>query len=100
MEHKEIKLNKKTIYKTSDNVNYVEMLVPEEWSITIADNRDNYGGYSYPYTFKIKLRSPDKTALLTYFSPRNYLDNHLYRYTNGQIDDYGDLMRKFESIED
>ncbi|MBO7676473.1 MAG: hypothetical protein J6S49_03055 [Erysipelotrichaceae bacterium] len=99
MEHKEIKLEKKRIYNTQTNVRYVEMLVPEGWSISIIDDKENYGGYNYPYTFRIKLTSPDKTAELIYFSPRNYLDDDLRDFRNGQIDDYGNLLRHFETIE-
>ena len=100
MEHKEVKLSKKTIYSKQSGINYVEMLVPENWNIGITNYKETYGGYSCPYTFRIKLSSPDNTVSLYFFSPRIYLDDHLMSYSNNQIDDYGNLLRKFESVEE
>lgn len=100
MEHKEIKLKKQKIYSKQSGVNYVEMLIPENWSINIYPNRDNYGGSDYPYTFRIRLQSEDKTVAINYFSPRNYLDDHTRSFSDYQIDDYGNLLNSFTTIED
>lgn len=100
MEHKEIKLNKQTIYSTKTGIKYVQMLMPENWSITINTDKDRYGGYSYPYTFRITLKSEDKSVVFNYFSPRNYVDDHLKQFSNSQIDDYGNLLNRFQTIDE
>ena len=100
MEHTDIRLSKKNIYSTQSGKHYIEMSVPEDWSISIKEDRDSYGGYPYPYTFRINLRSPDHTVLISYFSPRRYIDDHLLSFRNGQIDDYGNLLRAYETLDD
>ena len=100
MENKEININKKALYSTDTGVKYVEMMYPEGWSITIKPNKEKYGGYTYPYVFRITLKSPDKQRAVNYFSPRNFIDDHLKNYQNNQIDDYGNLLHTFTSIDD
>ena len=98
MEHKEMKLNKMTIYGTVDKLNYVEMLVPEGWTSQI-NTYDTYAGYSFPHTFTITNRSLDKTASIYYYSTRAYLDDHLHSFKDKSIDDYGNLMMHFMEAE-
>ncbi|MBR4462627.1 MAG: hypothetical protein IKS51_08620 [Erysipelotrichaceae bacterium] len=100
MEHTEIKLNKKSIYSTQSGKHYVEMLYPDGWSISIKENRESYGGYPYPYTFRIGLRNPENTALINYFSPRRYIDDHLLSFRNNQTDEYGNLLHAFETLDE
>ena len=100
MEHKEVKLVKKTIHKEDSNHAFAEMLVPEGWQASISEDRDDYGGYEYPYTFRIKLTSNDGTMAIYYFSPRSYLDDHQNEFTNGGIDEDGNLYRRSETIEE
>ena len=100
MEHKEIKLDKKKIYSQKSGMNFVEMLYPENWGIRINVDKDNYGGSSYPYTFRISLISDDDFCKIDYFSPRNYTDDHLRQFQNDQIDDYGNILRRFVTIDE
>ena len=100
MEHKEIKLDKKKIYSQKSGMNFVEMLYPENWGIRINVDKDNYGGSSYPYTFRISLISDDDFCKIYYFSPRNYTDDHLRQFQNDQIDDYGNILRRFVTIDE
>ena len=100
MEHKEVKLEEKSIHTVEGKKNYVQMLIPEGWNITINTYRDTYGGYTYPYTFMITLKSPDNTVAIYYYSPRNFLDDHLNPWNEDQIDDYGNLHRSFTKVED
>lgn len=99
MEHTEVKLSKKSVFSTNDGKHYVEMYIPEGWSINIKENRDIYGGYPYPYTFRVWYQSPDNTVRITYFSPRRYIDDHLLNFKNGQTDDYGNLLYVFEDLD-
>ena len=99
MEQTEVKLEKKYIYSNQSGKKYIEMLVPEGWNISIHEDRDNYGGYPYPYTFRINLRSPDKTVLISYFSPRRYIDDHMLNFRDLQIDDYGNYLNTFKDLD-
>ena len=88
-----------SVYMKDSGKHYVKMLIPEGWSISITENRKQYGGSGHPFTFSILFTSPDRTATISYFSPRNYLDDRLHEYRDGQIDDYGNLMGPFETID-
>lgn len=99
MEHKEVSLKHQRIYSTASNVSYVEMLYPEGWKITITDHKDFYGGYTYPYCFVITLTSPENTAAIYYYSPHNYIDDHLKTFGEYEIDDYGNKHHSFMKSE-
>ena len=93
MEHKEIKLNELVISGTEDKMDYVQMLVPEEWTSRIKTFKDSYGGSKYPYQFTIFHDSPDKTATIYYYSPVNFVDDHLKQFNDYEIDEYGNWLR-------
>ncbi len=100
MEHKDVKLVEKRIHTVDPKKNYVEMLMPEGWRININTYRNTYGGYTYPYTFSVILTSPDNTVAIYYYSPRNFLDDHLNAFKENQVDDYGNMHHSFTKVED
>ena len=96
----EIAINRKVISSTKTKVRYVEMMYPENWNISIRTEREKYGGYLYPYVFRITLTSPDDQRAVSYFSPRDFVDDHLQEFQNDQIDAKGDLLHSFMSIDE
>ena len=98
MEHKEIKLNELEIFGTTDNLKYVQMLVPEGWTSRINTFKDAYGGSKYPYQFTIAHEPADKTAGVYYYSPVNYTDDHLRNFADYQVDDFGFKYRKIKDM--
>ena len=100
MEHKDIKLNKLTIYSASTGKNYVKMLVPEEWTSTIDRYENWYGGYCYPFVFKITNTSPTKDSYISYYSPFRFVDDYLNHKECGTIDENDYLHNDFVLLED
>ena len=99
MEHTNKNIYKKIVTGKND-FEYVNMMTPEGWHITVNIDEDIYCGYGYPYSFSVNNLSPDETAGIYYFSPKAFVDDHLRNYQEYEISNYGILYKSLESLHD
>ena len=100
MNKESIKLNDMKIYSASSGKEYVEMLVPEGWTSTIDRYEDWYGGSPYMFVFRITNTSPDGDCSIAYYSPFSFVDDEMNEYSEGTVDENGDLHFTVCSLEE
>ena len=96
--YENIRLNETTV-KDGSGKSYASVLVPEGWSFELKVSRDIYRGLSYPFFFRIIMRSPDETCRIIYSSPKDVREDHLHHKNNGEVDNEGNLHEDAKQLE-
>ena len=99
MSTSEIKLNRVTIKESDTGRDMIIMKAPEGWVNTVTTDRKSYRGSGQPFLVQAKSLSPDKQTALYYTSGLHYRDSHLEEYRDFSTDLYGNLYRKFMTVE-